>query len=153
MTSSECKKIFATSKYITDPVVEKAKSYMFKKVRLLLLMSFITLIFIYFIISFAVKLKSSINLFTDTKLKIDKYQVNSNGKYAISNKAYDDEDYNKDDNIVLVDEYKEFQQYINKISDTYQDFNQKVTEYQRSQNKDVTDIIDYTILLRDHDDY
>lgn len=153
MTSSECKKIFATSKYVTDPVVEKAKSYMYKKVRLLLLMSFITLIFIYFIISFAVKLKSSINLFNDTKLKIDKYQVNSNGKYAISNKAYDDEDYNKDDNIVLVDEYKEFQQYINKISDTYQDFNQKVTEYQRSQNKDVTDIIDHTILLREHDNY
>jgi len=95
----------------------------------------------------------SVALYNMTKNKKDGFQQSMNTRVVISNKEFDNENYDKNDDIDLVDEYKEYNRNMSSIKQTYSEFNKKVTEYQRAMNRDVTDKIDEKMMLREHDNY
>ena len=95
----------------------------------------------------------SVALYNMTKNKQDGIQQSMNTRVVISNKEFDNENYDKNDDIDLVDEYKEYNRNMSSIKQTYSEFNKKVTEYQRAMNRDVTDKIDEKMMLREHDNY
>jgi len=95
----------------------------------------------------------SVALYNMTKNKQDGFQQSMNTRVVISNKEFDNENYDKNDDIDLVDEYKEYNRNMSSIKQTYSEFNKKVTEYQRAMNRDVTDKIDEKMMLREHDNY
>jgi len=149
----DCKKLFSQSKFVTDPRIISARKAMTKRFRLIGILGIFIIILLYFIIHFITSIMDSVALYNMTKNKKDGFQQSMNTRVVISNKEFDNENYDKNDDIDLVDEYKEYNRNMSSIKQTYSEFNKKVTEYQRAMNRDVTDKIDEKMMLREHDNY
>ena len=149
----DCKKLFAQSKFVTDPRIVAARQAIKKRFRMIGIFAILVIIIIYFITTFISSIMGAVSTYNMTKGKQEAFQPKMNTRVVISNKEFDNEKYKRDGEIELVDEYKEFNRNMLSIKQTYSDFNQKVTQYQRALNKEVTDKVDEKMMLREHDNY
>jgi len=101
---------------------------------------------------FIMTIYDSINNFY-AMTKSSETKINTNGRAAIASQEFDNEEYDELGNEELVDEYNEFKRSMAKVKEIYADYNQKVTAYQKSLEKEPTDVIDEKLMLREHDDY
>lgn len=150
---ARCKELFAQSKFVTDPRIKSARKAMSKRFQLLGVLIIFVIILIYFCIQFITAIIDSVSTYNMTKANQESFQSKINSRVIIANKEYDDEKYEEDKDVVLVDEYKEYKRNMSSIKQTYAEFNKKVTAYQRALNKDVTDNIDEGIMLKENDNY
>lgn len=149
---SECKNKFITSKYLEDPRIKEANTAMHSRLRMLGIFAIFVILLIYFIIAFAMAIYDSIaNYYALTKNNDAKTTMN--GRAAIASSDFDNEQYGDQNGEELVDEYNEFKRNMAKVKEIYSDYNQKVTEYHKSLEKEPTDIIDEKLMLREFDEY
>lgn len=149
----DCKKLFAQSKFVSDPRIVAARKAISKRFKLMGLFGIFSIILIYFCFTFITSITDAVGIYNMTKGKQESFVPKMNTRVIISNKEFDNETYKKDGDVELVDEYKEFNRTMLSIKQTYSDFNQKVSDYQRALNKEVTDKVDETMMLREHDNY
>lgn len=149
---SDCKNKFITSRNLQDPRIKEANTAMYGRLRMLGIFALFVILLIYFIIAFAMTIYDSItNYYALTKDNDAKTTMN--GRAAIASSDFDNEQYGDANGDELVDEYNEFKRSMAKVKEVYADYNQKVAAYQKSLDKEPTDVIDEKLMLREFDDY
>ena len=149
---SDCQNKFITNKNLQDPRITEAYTAMYGRLRMLGIFAIFVLILIYFIIIFITTIYDSIaHYYSMTDQKND--YTSMNGRAAISLSIYDNEEYDEMGDEEIVNEYNEYKRSMAKIKTIYADYNEKVSVYQRSLDKEPTDVIDEKLMLKEFDNY